>query len=118
MTRLPSLEQLDDLTERWHAGEGEGRTLREFLGLTRNQYAAWVVSGILPGTMPTSRNQREGFYMGHVDGRAVRRYAPLVPRPHAQFARAFRRGQLARRMARELGVPLVANRMLDGQGAL
>lgn len=32
---------VDDFVERWHEGEGEG-TLREFLGLTVEEYGRWL----------------------------------------------------------------------------
>lgn len=31
-----------DLVGRWHDGAGAGKTLIEYLGLTREDYAAWV----------------------------------------------------------------------------
>lgn len=35
-------EQVDDWVDRWHNGEGDGLTLRQFLGLTEQQYAEWM----------------------------------------------------------------------------
>jgi hypothetical protein len=31
-----------DLVGKWHDGAGEGKSLIEYLGLTRDEYAAWV----------------------------------------------------------------------------
>jgi hypothetical protein len=106
-------DQIDDLVDRWHAGEGEGQSLRKFLGMNRHEYAAWVLRGTLPGSMILSRNAREGYFMGRAWGKAVRRYAPFVPFPQAAFARAFRRGQLVRRS----GVPIEVAHLADQQGA-
>lgn len=35
-------ERLDDKVEEWHEGAGEGMALHEYLGMTQEQYAAWV----------------------------------------------------------------------------
>lgn len=64
----------------------------------------------------SSRNQREGHFVGRAWGKAVRRYVPLVPRPRSQFARAYRRGQQARQEARRTGVPIQITH-LGEQGA-
>ena len=32
------------LTEQWHNGEGKGLTLAQYLGMSANEYAAWVVA--------------------------------------------------------------------------
>jgi hypothetical protein len=37
-----TVDQVDDWVDRWHAGEGAGRSLGEFLGLTAAQSRAWV----------------------------------------------------------------------------
>lgn len=110
-------EQIDDLTERWHNGEGEGWTLREFLGLTRQQYARWVLRGTLPDAIPTSRNWREGHYIGRSGGKVVRRFIPMLCNPSAGVARACHRGQLARQDARRRGVTLHVSHLADQQGA-
>jgi hypothetical protein len=116
MARLTA-DQLDDLTDRWHAGEGEGQSLREFLGMSRIEYAVYVLHGIAPGSRVLSRNLREGQFMGRSSGKAVRHWAPFLPTPQAPFARAFHRGQLARQDARQRGVELEVTRMADQQGA-
>lgn len=42
-----------DLIGRWHEGHGDGRELWEFLGMTREQYAAWVeLKGLPEGYEP------------------------------------------------------------------
>lgn len=38
-------EQLNDLVDRWHAGEGSDRPLHEFLGWTKEEYMVWVRTG-------------------------------------------------------------------------
>jgi hypothetical protein len=110
MTRSP--DQLDDLTDRWHAGEGGGQSLREFLGMSRIEYAAYVLHGIVPGSRVLSRNLREGQFMGHSSGKAVRHWAPFVQRPCSAFARGFHRGQLLRRS----GVSFEVTHLADQQG--
>lgn len=45
-------ERLDDLVGRWHAGEGAGRALHEFLGWSLAEYAAWVEN---PSALPPER---------------------------------------------------------------
>ena len=35
-------DDVDDFVARWHAGDGEG-TLREFLGLTDEEYGRWLL---------------------------------------------------------------------------
>jgi hypothetical protein len=46
----PSIDdQMDDLIDRWHAGEGLGVPLSEWLGMTWDDYRAWVKdAGCLP----------------------------------------------------------------------
>jgi hypothetical protein len=34
--------RVNDMIDRWHNGEGEGQTLYEFLGVSKEDYAAWV----------------------------------------------------------------------------
>ena len=31
------------LTEKWHAGDGKGKTLAQYMGMTDAEYASWVV---------------------------------------------------------------------------
>jgi hypothetical protein len=110
-------EEIDDRVEQWHEGEGKGWTLREYLGMTRQQYSRWVLRGINPDSNPTSRNWREGHYIGRSGGKAVRRFIPMLPNPSASVARACHRGQLARQDARRRGVVLHVTHMADQQGA-
>ena len=35
-------ERILDLVDRWHEGDGEGRELHEYLGMTQAEYAAWL----------------------------------------------------------------------------
>lgn len=35
-------DEIDDHVDRWHAGEGQGISLAEYLGLTDAEYKAWV----------------------------------------------------------------------------
>jgi hypothetical protein len=37
-------EELDDLVDRWHNGEGEGLELHEYLGMTWEEYEQWLTS--------------------------------------------------------------------------
>lgn len=37
-------DEIDDRIDRWHAGEGDGRPLHEFLGWSRERYAAWLTA--------------------------------------------------------------------------
>lgn len=39
---MPNDAELDDAVARWHAGEGGGISLAQFLGLSADEYAAWV----------------------------------------------------------------------------
>jgi hypothetical protein len=68
-------------------------------------------------TVPASRNQREGFYLGHGYGKAVRVRLGFHWPVRSANARAFRRGQLARQEARRTGVALCVTHMADQQGA-
>lgn len=51
--------------------------------------------------------------MGWAWGKAVRRYAPLVPHPRSAFARAYQAGRIVRRS----GVPFEVTHLADQQGA-
>ena len=51
------------LTEKWHAGEGKGQTLAQYMGMSNEEYAAWVTQ-----TTPAAREAlpmhevwREGY---------------------------------------------------------
>jgi hypothetical protein len=35
-------EEIDDYIDTWHDGKGFGSSLHEYLGLTKEEYAAWV----------------------------------------------------------------------------
>lgn len=37
-----TLDALDDYIDRWHDGEGRGSALHDFLGLTWEEYGAWI----------------------------------------------------------------------------
>lgn len=44
-----TLENIDDRIDAWHDGDGdEDQPLHEYLGWTREQYAAWVERGEFP----------------------------------------------------------------------
>lgn len=43
--RRRSEDWLEDMTERWHAGEGHGKPLHEFLGMTWDEYTSWAPLG-------------------------------------------------------------------------
>lgn len=36
---------LDDLVDRWHEGDGDGLTLREYLGMSPDEYSRWLREG-------------------------------------------------------------------------
>jgi hypothetical protein len=42
---VPNDAELDDAVANWHAGEGDGLSLAQFLGLSAGDYAAWVERG-------------------------------------------------------------------------
>jgi hypothetical protein len=42
MTETDPEEVMLDLVEKWHAGAGGEKPLSEYLGLSREEYAAWV----------------------------------------------------------------------------
>lgn len=104
-------EQIDERVEQWHTDKTLTMSLREYLGMTRQQYSRWVIRGVQPGANPTSRAWREGHYLGHVRGKAVRRYIPLFQTPLASLARGYLRGREARRRGDRV------TRMADQQGA-
>lgn len=35
-------DSLDAMVDRWHRGDGEGKSLAEYLGMTDEEYAQWV----------------------------------------------------------------------------
>ena len=37
-------EELDDLIDKWHNGDGKGLELYEYVGVSREDYAKWVMS--------------------------------------------------------------------------
>lgn len=39
---------VDDLIQRWHAGEAPGKTLAEWLGMTPEEYARFARDATLP----------------------------------------------------------------------
>ena len=41
-------EEIDDIVERWHAGEFPGKDLHEAIGWTWEEYSRWVESCIAP----------------------------------------------------------------------
>lgn len=41
-------DMVDDLVDAWHERTEEMRTLQEFLGLTDDEYAAWLRYGKFP----------------------------------------------------------------------
>jgi hypothetical protein len=65
----------------------------------------------------TSRNQREGYYLGHGYGKAVRRRLGFHWPVRSATARALRRGWWIRQDARRRGVALEIDRLADQQGA-
>lgn len=44
----PAAGSIDDLVDRWHAGDGGGASLREFLGMTPAAYDEWARTGKVP----------------------------------------------------------------------
>jgi len=36
------LDDIDDFVQAWHEGDGPGLELREFLGMTREEYGLWL----------------------------------------------------------------------------
>lgn len=50
------LEQLDDLIDQWHEGDSE-KTLSEYLGFTREEYASFIEN---PHTLPAIMRSRRG----------------------------------------------------------
>lgn len=45
---LPGARDIHDLIDAWHDEPGDKRPLHEYLGLTEEQYAAWVAGHGLP----------------------------------------------------------------------
>jgi hypothetical protein len=41
-------DTIDDFIDQWHDGAGEGMPLYEYLGMTLEEYAAWVERNELP----------------------------------------------------------------------
>jgi len=41
LARRTTLDAIDDYFDRWHNGE-DGRSLSQFLGLSTEEYAAWI----------------------------------------------------------------------------
>jgi hypothetical protein len=52
--------QIDDFVEAWHnSGDEEKRSLSEYLGMTDDEYAVWVMShGALPSILTARRERR------------------------------------------------------------
>lgn len=46
--------RLDEMTARWHAGAGRGKTLQEFLGMTGQEYAEWIKNMRPPDAQKTA----------------------------------------------------------------
>jgi len=57
---LISADQIDDFVEAWHnSGDEEKRSLSEYLGMTDDEYAIWVMShGALPSILAARRGQQ------------------------------------------------------------
>jgi hypothetical protein len=53
-------DQIDDFVEAWHnAGDDEKRSLSEYLGMTDDEYAVWVMShGALPSILAARLGRR------------------------------------------------------------
>ena len=50
-----SPDQIDDFVEQWHVG-GSGLSLHEFLGMSWEEYSAWVLNpGLLPRIVAAHR---------------------------------------------------------------
>ena len=59
------------LTEKWHAGEGKGQTLAQYMGMSDEEYAAWVTQTTPPAqeALPVHEVWREGYRItGASDG--------------------------------------------------
>ncbi len=58
---LVAAKQIDDFVEAWHkSGTGEKRSLSEYLGMTDDEYAVWVMShGALPSILAARRDRRK-----------------------------------------------------------
>ncbi len=54
-------DQIDDFVEAWHnSGNEEKRSLSEYLGMTDDEYAIWVMShGALPAILAARRDRRK-----------------------------------------------------------
>jgi hypothetical protein len=53
-----SPDQIDDFIELWHEG-GSGLSLHEFLGMSWDEYSAWVLNpGLLPRIIAAHREAR------------------------------------------------------------
>jgi hypothetical protein len=37
------IDKIDDYVEKWHLGDGNDKSLYEYLGLTRREYFQWVM---------------------------------------------------------------------------
>ena len=53
-------DQIDDFVEAWHnAGDEEKRSLPEYLGMSDDEYAVWLMShGTLPSILAARRDRR------------------------------------------------------------
>jgi hypothetical protein len=45
MNAVARIRNRDELIEEWHGGAGEGVSLAEYLGMTEDEYAAWMPGG-------------------------------------------------------------------------
>ncbi len=53
-------EDVDDLVERWHDGEGIGLALHEYLGMTMEEYKAFFERHVLPDPRVVHARQHPG----------------------------------------------------------
>jgi hypothetical protein len=59
LSREASPEDIDDYIDQWHDNPGN-RTLHEFLGLTRDEYASWIADAAVLPAIISSRKYSAG----------------------------------------------------------
>lgn len=67
-------DEIDDFIDLWHEGDGQGRPLHDFLGMTKDEYDLWVEQ---PGALRlilAAREQEEPDLYG-----AIARFAEMEP---------------------------------------
>ena len=76
-------EEIDDHVDRWHGGDGpEGQPLHQYLGLTSEEYSAWVEDASVLPSIVVARNTRRTLAdalseTGHDFRMAARASGPL-----------------------------------------